>query len=117
MTDTEHREPKDVTSPTARQLHEDIEQTLDNRGEPADTEARRWKGILKSGAHALWDVMKRHPFVSFATLTVIGTATAAAIGATELAFGGAVALAAYKILREGEPPMKALEEFERAFLS
>jgi hypothetical protein len=125
MTPTDHsthatpadREPKkDVTSVTAHQLHEDIEQTLETRAQPPETRVGRIEERLKGGAQALWDVMKRHPFVSFAALTVIGSATAAAVGAAELAFGGALALAAYKVLREGEPPMKALEEFERAFL-
>jgi hypothetical protein len=57
--------------------------------------------------------MKRHPFASTIALAVGITAVSALIGAAEVALGAAAAFAAYKVLREGEPPLQAIEEVER----
>jgi hypothetical protein len=101
-----------TTSPTAKQVHDDIEQIL-QAAAAAETRAEKLEGMLKTGGARLWRAMKRHPFLSMAALAVGGIGMAAAVGAAELWFGGALAFAAYKILREGEPPLQALQELEK----
>jgi hypothetical protein len=97
-------------SATARQVHDDVEGTLRPR-EPGA--AGRLQDRLKAAGGAVWQAAKRHPFLASATLGVTGAIGAVTIGATELAFAGALAFAAYKVLREGEPPLKAFAEVER----
>jgi hypothetical protein len=58
--------------------------------------------------------MKRHPFASTMVTAVAVTAVAGLVGAAEVALGATAAFAAYKVLREGEPPLQAIEEVERA---
>jgi hypothetical protein len=101
-----------TTSLTAKQVHEDIERTLGSRPARPETPAEKLEAALKDGGAAAWCVMKRHPFLSAAAIAFGAIALAAAIGAAELSFGGALAFAAYKVLREGEPPLPALEELE-----
>jgi hypothetical protein len=101
-----------ATSVTAKQVHDDIEQTL-GTPVPAETAARRLEEKLKSGGSALWRTMKRHPFLSMVAIAVGGVAVASAVGAAEIWFGGAIAFAAYKVLREGEPPMRVLRELSK----
>lgn len=94
----------------ARQLRADIDHVLrprEARGESVTDELER---RARRGGLVAWRAMKRHPFVSVAVLGLGGVAAAAVVGAGELAFGVAVALAAYKVLREGEPPLQAIEE-------
>ena len=57
--------------------------------------------------------MKSYPFISVAALAVGATALASVVGVVELTFGAAVAYAAYKVLREGEPPLQAVQEIQQ----
>jgi hypothetical protein len=116
MTPSGPGEARDVASVAARRVHEDIEQTLEARTRSFGTRAGRLEALFKDGLDAAWELMKHHPFASFAAVAVVGTAAAATFGATEVVFGSALALAAYKVLREGEPPMKVLEDLERTLL-
>jgi len=102
---------KQTTSMT-RLVHDDIEQTLGSRTAHGGV-AARIEGAVKGRGQAAWRAMKRHPFVTIAAVAVGGVAAAASVGVAELAFGGALAFAAYKVLREGEPPMEAIEQVER----
>jgi hypothetical protein len=96
---------------TARRIHEDIQQALHlRRARGARLEAI--EEAVKTRGLAAWSAMKRHPFLTIAVLGACGVAAAAAVGVVELAFGTALALAAYKVLREGEPPMEALADVE-----
>jgi hypothetical protein len=96
---------------TARQFHDDIEQTLGSRmARGAVREAL--ENALKVRGLIVWGAMKRHPFLAMLAIGTCGVAAAVTVGVAELAFGSALAFAAYKILREGEPPMKALSEIE-----
>jgi hypothetical protein len=96
---------------TAKQMHDDIEQSLGSHA-PHGTRAEKLDARLKSGGTVIWRAMKRHPFLAMAALALGGVAAASAVGAAELLLGAAVAVAAYKVLREGEPPLKAIEELE-----
>jgi hypothetical protein len=104
--------PIHIRKPTARQVHDDIESLLGPRPPP-----HSWSGriasSLKSGGERAWRVMKSHPFASVAALALGATAVASVVGVVELTFGAAVAYAAYKVLREGEPPLRAVQEVER----
>jgi hypothetical protein len=96
----------------ARRIHNDIEQSLSShRARGAKREAL--EKALKTRGLELWNAMKRHPFLSIAAVGTCGVVAAASLGVAEVAFGVAIAVAAYKVLREGEPPMKALLEIER----
>jgi hypothetical protein len=97
---------------TARQVHDDIEQTLAIRSATGDA-SKRLEGAAKDAGRAAWRVMKRHPFLAVLAVGVGGIVVATEIGVAELALGGALALAAYKVLREGEPPIQAFEEIGR----
>jgi hypothetical protein len=101
-----------TTSVTARQVHDDIEQTLKSRSAAPETAVAKLEAAAKSVGATVWRFMKCHPFLSIAALATGGVMAASAVGAAELVFGGALAFAAYKILREGEPPMKVIEELE-----
>jgi hypothetical protein len=105
-----------ATSVTAKQVHDDIEQTLGVPGAPAaksETQAEKLEARIKKGGAALWRTMKHHPFLSMAAIAVGGIVAASAVGAAEIWFGGVIAFAAYKVLREGEPPMRVLRELGR----
>ncbi len=95
-------------SPTARQVHDDVEGALRRRpsASPAANRLRRASAIV-------WRATKRHPFAASALLGAGGMAAAAAVGVAELSFAAALAFAAYKVLREGEPPLEAVAEIER----
>ena len=96
----------------ARRIHNDIEQSLSSHlARGARREAI--EKALKSRGLELWNTMKRHPFLAIAAVGTCGVIAAATVGVAEVAFGAAIAVAAYKVLREGEPPMKALLEIER----
>lgn len=97
---------------TARQVHDDIEQTLAIRSAKGGV-PKRIEDTAKDAGRSAWRLMKRHPFLAVFAVGVGGIALAAEIGVAELALGGALALAAYKVLREGEPPIKAFEEIGR----
>jgi hypothetical protein len=101
------------TSVTAKQVHDDIEQALGAQAARAETHAEKLEAKLKNGGALLSRTMKRHPFISMVALAFGGVAVATACGAAEIWFGGALAFAAYKVLREGEPPMRVLSELER----
>jgi hypothetical protein len=101
------------TSSLTEQLHADIEQLLHDCREAEGTIAERLEAMLKSGGWKVWCAMKRHPFLAVAAVGVGSVAAATAVGAAELSLGVVVALAAYKVLREGEPPIQALHEVER----
>jgi hypothetical protein len=98
-----------ATSATAKQVHDDIEQAFEAPPERVRKRAERFEEKLKSGGAAVWRVMKRHPFLAMAAIAVGGVAAASTVGAAEIWFGGALAFAAYKVLREGEPPMRVLQ--------
>ena len=96
---------------TARQIHDDIEQTLGSRkARGAMREAL--ENAVKVRGLFVWGAMKRHPFFAMVAIGTCAVAAAATVGVAELAFGSVLAFAAYKVLREGEPPMKALSEAE-----
>jgi hypothetical protein len=101
-----------TTSMTARQVHDDIEQTLKSHAVSPETAVEKLEATAKRYGATVWRFMKRHPFLSMAALATGGVVAASAVGAAELVFGGVLAFAAYKILREGEPPMKVIEELE-----
>jgi hypothetical protein len=103
--------PSSVGSATARQVHDDIERTLG--AAPGPNTWSRQVGSLKTQGQRAWRAMKRHPFLSVVAVAFVATAVADEVGVGELAFGAVVAFAAYKVLREGEPPLRALEEIER----
>lgn len=113
-------EPELPGSPTARQFHADVEAALTESGRVAFTEDDTGKGlaatvrrIAKRQGRSAWSFMKRHPFVSVLALGAATGALALEVGAAELTLAGAVAFAAYKVLREGEPPLQAIQEVER----
>jgi hypothetical protein len=98
-----------------RRFHDDIQQALGAR----HARGARHEAIedtVKLGGTRVWRAMKRHPFLTMAALGVCGVAAASAIGVGELVVGSVLAFAAYKVLREGEPPLQALEEAEREVL-
>jgi hypothetical protein len=101
-----------TTSLTAKQLHDDIEQILKSLEVSPEGIDETLEAAAKRYCTRVWCFMKRHPFLSMAALGAAGVAAASAVGAAELLFGGALAFAAYKILREGEPAMKVIEELE-----
>jgi aromatic ring-opening dioxygenase catalytic subunit (LigB family) len=105
----------DQGNPTARQFHKDIEDALAEKAHPkAAPLAAKLTRMAKCGGRAAWHFMKEHPFVSVLALGAAATLVAAQIGVAEITLGGAVAFAAYKVIREGEPPLKAIEqELER----
>jgi Zn-dependent alcohol dehydrogenase len=103
----------DGVSHTVRQIHDDIEQTLDASTARGEGCALRLERAFKSGGGAVWNTMKRHPFAAVLVLGAAAVAVASAVGAAELAFGTAIAIAAYRVLREGEPPLQAFEEVVR----
>lgn len=96
---------------TARRVHDDIQQMLKLRTARGHRHEALEHAVKARGA-AAWLAMKRHPFVSMTAIGLCGVAAAASFGVAELAFGAALALATYKVLREGEPPLQALEEIE-----
>jgi hypothetical protein len=98
-----------ATSATAKQVHDDIEQTLETPLPRVLTRGEKLEDRLRTGGAAVWSVMKRHPFLSMVAITIGGVAAASAVGAAEIWFGGVLAFAAYKVLREGEPPMHVLQ--------
>jgi hypothetical protein len=100
-------------SQTARQVHDDIEHTLEMRSAKQGTFAEKAEALAKGSGAALWRTMKRHPFLSVMALGAVGVSAAVAVGVAELAFGSALAIAAYKVLREGEPPLEVLARLER----
>ncbi|HZU81323.1 MAG TPA: hypothetical protein VE987_00320 [Polyangiaceae bacterium] len=112
MTTGEGASRHDGAGTTARQVHDDIEQTLQARSAKGRV-SERIEDALKSRGQRAWSFMKRHPLLSVIGVAVGGFAAAAEIGVAEVAFGSALAFAAYKVLREGEPPIQALEEAER----
>ena len=97
---------------TTRRIHDDIQQMLQLRT-ARGLRHEALEDAVKSRGAAVWRAMKRHPFLSMTAVGLCGVAAAATIGFAELAFGAALALGAYKVLREGEPPLQALEEIER----
>jgi hypothetical protein len=99
-----------TTSATAKQVHDDIEEALGTGPTRRETRTEAVGALLKNGGASVWRTMKRHPFLAMATVAVAGVALATSIGAAELWFGGALAFAAYKVLREGEPPVAVLRE-------
>ena len=103
------------TSKTARQVHDDVEHTLGSRTSSADDLGGRLEDVAKRGGARVWCAMKRHPFLAASTLAVGGVALAMTVGAAELTLGTAFAFAVYKVLREGEPPIEAVEDIERRF--
>ncbi len=88
------------TSATARQVHEDLERMVQTRGHD-DTALVK---LARTEGERLWRGMKRHPFVSAVGVALGAGALAACVGAAEITFATALAFAAYKVLREGEPP-------------
>jgi hypothetical protein len=96
---------------TARRIHDDIQQMLQLRTARGQKHEVLEDAVKARGA-AVWRAMKRHPFLSMSVVGVCGIAAAASFGVAELAFGAALAIAAYKVLREGEPPLQALQEIE-----
>jgi hypothetical protein len=97
----------------AQQLHDLIDQVLTSPVPHHGTLSDKLESVAKSAAQVAWRAMKRHPFLSIAAIAVGGVALAAELGVAELVFGSALALGAYKVLREGEPLFVALEEVER----
>lgn len=97
---------------TARRIHDDIQQMLQSHTARGHRQEALEKAVKERGA-SLWRAMKRHPFLSMTAFGVCSVAAAATFGVAEVAFGTAVAIAAYKILREGEPPLQALQEVEQ----
>jgi hypothetical protein len=81
----------------AQQIRDDIEETLRGPGHGAGSVEDAVKG---HGRH-VWHAMRRHPYLVMAALGAGCVAAAAAVGASELAFGCTVAFAAYKVLRSG----------------
>jgi hypothetical protein len=98
---------------TVRRIHDDIQQALHARA-ARGARHEALEEAIKSRGLRVWSAMKRHPFLTIAVIGACSVAAAATIGVAELAFGSALAIAAYKILREGEPPMQALAEVEQA---
>jgi hypothetical protein len=98
---------------TARRLHDDIEHIFHPRRDVDGDRVVELENKAKELAESAWCAMKRHPFVSLLVIGAGGVALAASVGVGELAFGAALAIAAYKVLREGEPPIQAVEEVER----
>jgi hypothetical protein len=96
----------------ARRIHNDIEQILSSHSAHG-TKREELERALKTRGLQVWKAMKRHPFLAIAAVGTCGVMAAVTFGMAEVAFGTAVAIAAYKVLREGEPPMKALLEVER----
>lgn len=96
---------------TARRIHDDIQQMLQLRSARGQKHEALEDAVKARGA-VVWHAMKRHPFLSMTAVAACGVAAAASLGVAELAFGAALALAAYKVLREGEPPLQALQEIE-----
>jgi hypothetical protein len=96
----------------ARRIHNDIEQSLSSHSAHG-TKREELERALKTRALQVWNAMKRHPFVAIAAVGTCGVVAAVTLGVAEVAFGTAIAVAAYKVLREGEPPMQALLEIER----
>jgi hypothetical protein len=101
-----------TTSLTAKQVHDDIEQTLRSLAAEPENFVEELEAWVKAQGATAWRLMKRHPFLATLVLGLGGTVAAATFGAAELWFGGALAFAAYKVLREGEPPMRVIEELE-----
>lgn len=96
---------------TTRRIHDDIQQMLQLRTARGQRHEALEEAVKARGA-AAWHAMKRHPFLSMTAVAVCGVAAAASFGVAELAFGAALAVAAYKVLRDGEPPLQALQELE-----
>jgi hypothetical protein len=104
--------PSYTRKPTARQVHDDIESMFGPSPLP-HTWSGRVGSSLKSGGHRAWRTMKSHPFASVVAVAIGATAVATVVGVVELTFGAAVAYAAYKVLREGELPLRAVQEVAR----
>jgi hypothetical protein len=104
-----------ATHPTARQVHDDIEGML-GRSPAAHTWSGRVGRSAKKNGQRAWHTMKRYPFLSVAAMAIGATALASVVGVVELTFGCAVAYATYKVLREGEPPLRAVQEVERELI-
>lgn len=100
-------------SHAVKQIHDDIQQLLHVREPAGEGTTGRLERACKTRGEALWNGMKRHPFASVLVLGAAAIGVASAVGAAELAFGTAIAIAAYRVLREGEPPMQALAEAQR----
>jgi hypothetical protein len=100
----------------ARRIHNDIEQSLSSHSAPRGTRLEALESTLKTRGLQIWKTMKRHPFLAIAAVGTCGVVAAVSLGVAEVAFGTAIAVAAYKVLREGEPPMQALLEVERELL-
>lgn len=101
------------TSVTAHQVHDDIEHSLSSQHAAPGTLSEKAEFLLKGAGRIAWHRMKTHPFLAAAGIGAGAIAAAAAVGVAELTFASALAFAAYKVLREGEPPLKALEDVER----
>jgi hypothetical protein len=100
---------------TARRLHDDIQQALGSRHARGARHEAIERAVKRGGTH-VWRAMKRHPFLTMAAIGACGVAAAATVGVGELVVGSVLAFAVYKVLREGEPPLQALEEAEREVL-
>lgn len=77
-------------------LYDSIERTLGQRTTEPDTQARAVEDFVKQSSGAAWNALS--------------VALAEAVGAAELAFGVATAHAAFRVLRRGEAPEKAVGE-------
>jgi hypothetical protein len=99
---------------TLRQIHDDIEQILSSR-KARGARLEALEELVKVRGLRAWGTLKRHPFFAMVAIGTCAVAVAATVGVAEVAFGSALAIAVYKVLREGEPPMKALAEVEQVF--
>lgn len=106
MTERTH----EVRGGTARELRHDIERVLRRRRARPGTTTATLESRLKSTGARGWHFLRRHPAMGVALVGGGAFAAAASVGVGELAFAVGAAFAAYKVLRKGEAPDRAIED-------
>lgn len=80
---------------------------------PEDHVSRGTAAAERAAEHLgdlLWHRIKRRPYLGVALFAGTGLALASWIGVGELAVAAAAGYAAYKVLRQNEPPSRAVRE-------
>lgn len=108
------RSMADIQRPnTAQRLHQDIDYVVRKLDPTIAEQTDPIERTLKRHGRRTWHLMKRHPFVGATALAALGLGAAMTVGAAELMFAVGLAVAAYKVMREGEPPLEAMTEAQK----
>jgi hypothetical protein len=108
-----HARSKDRAA-LATEISVRIDHLLTTRHAARGTFAAEVESVVKRQGGRLWMLMKRRPWVGVVVVSGGAFALADVLGAGELTIALILGYAAYRVLREGVPPTRAVEEAMKA---